>query len=471
MQETHTRALRTGGGLFAVALAIVIATRPPFAGLSPAAMRALGIVSWAVINWILGTLDDYVVALIMSVSFVVFGVVPFPTAFSVFSTTTWWLVVGVIGMGVAVEQSGLLTRFALRTLLALPNTFLGQCAGLVVSGIILGPSLASVTGKAAIASRFVYGMSRALDLPDRSKHSTGLFMSMYLGYALSAPLYMTAGVCGFIVLGLLPPQYRDITWGKWLVASVPIVLPMLALVFLAILKAYDPGSGFRASKDLLRSQLASLEKPGRQEFITAGVLMATLLVWVTEPIHHVDSAIPAVLGLSVLIIARVLDRQAFDRLPWATLIFLGLILNLGTLLPKTGLDTWIGSTLETVLAPVAANPTTFLFAVGLLVVLLRFVMVSYNALTTLLMVSLMPLGISTGIHPWVLGTVIHVVGQAVFILPYQNPIYLIAYHGSRGAMNTHRQAALTSAVAIAGCLIGIIVAVMVWSGMGLVRPR
>ena len=276
-----------------VLMAVGIAYLPPPAGLDARGMAALGIVFWAVFNWVLGVFDDYVTGLIMTLACVPAGVLTFGKAFEVYGSSTWWMLVGVIGIGAAVERSGLLSRLALRTLLALPQTFAGQCAGLIASGVVLGPSLAAVTGKAAIAARFVSGMKRALGLEDYGKYSSGLFASMFLGFVLISPMYMTASVGAFVIFGLLPEPYRDgITWTYWLLASIPVIVPFIAIMLAFVLKRYNPGPEIMVQSDRLEEELRALGRPSRNEIVTAVVLVVILIAWVTEPLHHVANAGP-----------------------------------------------------------------------------------------------------------------------------------------------------------------------------------
>lgn len=276
-----------------VLMAVGIAYLPPPAGLDARGMAALGIVFWAVFNWVLGVFDDYVTGLIMTLACVPAGVLTFGKAFEVYGSSTWWMLVGVIGIGAAVERSGLLSRLALRTLLALPQTFAGQCAGLIASGVVLGPSLAAVTGKAAIAARFVSGMKRALGLEDYGKYSSGLFASMFLGFVLISPMYMTASVGAFVIFGLLPEPYRDgITWTYWLLASIPVIVPFIAIMLAFVLKRYNPGPEIMVQSDRLEEELRALGRPSRNEIVTAVVLVVILIAWVTEPLHHVANAVP-----------------------------------------------------------------------------------------------------------------------------------------------------------------------------------
>ena len=453
-----------------VLLSLGIASLRPPPGLDAKGMAALAIVFWAVVNWVLGVFDDYIVGLVMTLACVVAGVLTFGKAFEVYSSSTWWMLVGVIGIGVAVERSGLLARLALRTLLALPNNFAGQCTGLILSGMALAPALAAVTGKAAIAARFVSGMKTALSLEDHGKYSTGLFMSMFVGFVLASPLYMTASIGAFVIYGLLPEQYRSgISWTYWLLASIPALIPLIGIMLAFILRRYNPGPDTGVSSGRLEEELRALGRPSRNEIVTGAVLVLILAAWVTEPLHHVANAVPALAGLLALVMTGVLDRKAFDGLPLSMLLFLGAILNIGTVLSETRVDVWVGDTLSPLLVGASASPFIFLPVIALLTAILRFVVVSYSALIGVLMVSLMPLAIRAGVHPWVLGCVLHVAGQCVFFMPYQNAVYVIAHQATGGRMATWSEARVMSLASLVAAVIGLLVATPVWIKMGLVK--
>ncbi|HEY3316396.1 MAG TPA: anion permease, partial [Bacillota bacterium] len=247
----HGPAVRRGIVLAVATVAgTMVALLPPPSGLTPPAMRAMGLLLWAIICWAGDAVPDYVVALMMGLGWVVFRVVPFNVAFACFSTTSWWMMVGALGIGVAVAESGLLRRVALLALRALPPTFAGQTAGLIIAGLPFGPALPTVTGKTTLAAPFVLGISKAMGLEDRSKHSTALFMSMFTGFGLMGPLFMTGTVTNFVVLALLPASLRaHITWVSWFVTYLPTMLIIMVLSWLAIVLVCRPRTVVPLSRD------------------------------------------------------------------------------------------------------------------------------------------------------------------------------------------------------------------------------
>lgn len=77
-------------------------------------MHFLAILATGVILWMLEIFDQYVVALMLLLSWIVFGIVPPEVALSGFSQSSWFFVLGVLGLGAAVTKTGLLYRLALK---------------------------------------------------------------------------------------------------------------------------------------------------------------------------------------------------------------------------------------------------------------------------------------------------------------------------------------------------------------------
>ena len=99
--------------VLAVLAGLAIAFIPAPEGLQQNAMWTMGLLIWAIINWVTNVIPDFVCVFIMCCAWVLLGIVPFSTAFGSFSGTTVWLLIAAMGIGAAVTKSGLLARVAL----------------------------------------------------------------------------------------------------------------------------------------------------------------------------------------------------------------------------------------------------------------------------------------------------------------------------------------------------------------------
>lgn len=404
-----------------------IALTTPPVGLTPKAMQALGLLVWAIFYWVGHVWDDYIVALTMAVGWIVLGLVPFETAFATFHSKTWWLIVGAFGLGAGVARSGLLRRSTLLMLKLLPQTYVGQTLALFATGVIFCPAIPSVIAKVSIAGKFIPELGKGMGFEERSRGNAGLFMAMYLGFALAAPMYLTATSVNMSLVELLPKaEAARMTWGYWLLAAMPPTLFAAVLGYGAVLFMFKPKTAVVGDRGTVERELASLGPLTKPERITLWVLVAAVLLWVTESMHGQVPATVALAGLAILLITGVVDKKTFHNdLSWSSLVFIAVILNLGTVFPALGIDKYLGTQVLPVLGPLAQNIWVFVPLLMVLTFALRFVIVSMNALLAIMMLVLLPVAQSVGMSGWALGMIIHFASHCLWILPYQNIVYTI----------------------------------------------
>ena len=116
---------RAAGAVLALGAAALVLWFPPD-GLDPRAARFLAVLAAGTVLWAWGSFPDYVVALGMGIAWVLLRVAPTATAFGGFATSTWFLMLGILGLAAALARSGLLYRITLVTVRRFPPTFVGQ---------------------------------------------------------------------------------------------------------------------------------------------------------------------------------------------------------------------------------------------------------------------------------------------------------------------------------------------------------
>jgi di/tricarboxylate transporter len=89
----------------------------------------------------LAQLPEGIGGLILVAAWVVGGVAPAAVALSGFSSATWMLLVGIMAVGAAVSNSGLLYRISLSILARGGKRFGGQVAALMAAGLLVGPAM------------------------------------------------------------------------------------------------------------------------------------------------------------------------------------------------------------------------------------------------------------------------------------------------------------------------------------------
>ncbi|MGB7948917.1 MAG: cyclic nucleotide-binding domain-containing protein, partial [Candidatus Binatia bacterium] len=124
------------GAFLAILAGLVIWHIPPPPPLDERGMHFLATLTTAVIFWAFEVFDQYVVALVLLLSWIQFGIAPPRMALAGFSQSSWFFVLAALGIGAAVTNSGLLYRVALQVLRRLPSSYKIYTFVLAASGLL-----------------------------------------------------------------------------------------------------------------------------------------------------------------------------------------------------------------------------------------------------------------------------------------------------------------------------------------------
>jgi anion transporter len=428
--------------LLGVATGLAFWVAPPFDGLTAGGMRMLALLAWAAVFWAFDVLPDYVVGLGMIIGWIVFDIVPIDVAVSGFTTSPFFLIIGVLGIGASLQASGLLFRLALQILRRFPITHRGQSLGLALSGTAITPGIPDVTSGVAIASPIILALSDSLGYARRSNGSAGLAMAAVLGFGQMSPFFMTGAAENLLAWGLLPDTVRlQITWMSWLQAALPLAVVTFGLAFLATMLLLPPETQPTVSRGLIETQIEALGPLSMAELINGLVLLGAVAGWVTAPYHGVDVAWVAMSGLAILLAANFLDRATFrSGIYWDFLFYLGAVLSLTSVVRHLEVDAWVIQLLTPVLEPMSARPNLFLMVVAAAIFAARFILPSFP-LVSVLVITLVPIAMPAGISALAL-TLVICTTVAVWFLPYQSTYYLALYFGTKEKAFSHGQVRL-----------------------------
>lgn len=220
----------------------------------------------------------------------------------------------------------------------------------------------------------------------------------------------------------------------------------------------DPG--------FVTAELAKLGGLSRKEKIVAVILAAALGMWITERLHGISAAQVAVIALVLMLAANIFDRAAFrSKIGWDSICFIGGILNLAALFPILKIDRWIGTAIGPYLQPLMSNIYLFIVVLCLLLLAIRFILVSQAASLTLFIVLLAPLATALHIHPLIPAFVV-LTSINLWNAPYQNTTFLAAFYAS-GGMVRHSQTIKMSLAYAAINILALLASVPLWRMMGM----
>ena len=519
VKEEAKRRIKLGCAAAGALVAALLIATCPIPGLSYQATAVLGILIMAIVWWITGVLPEFVTAVVMAVLFVVVAGISVGATFSTFASSTWWLLLSAFTLGVGMKTSGLMRRIALAIVRKFPRTFRCQVIAQLVTGTVLGPLIPSLAVKGAMLAPLAMSIGDELGYERQGKRATGLFAAMLVGIRTVAPTIVSASVTGYALMATLPADVQEqFNMASWFVAALPWLVVVLALNYFLIMGMYGRGEKAGSSSETVgapgnaqsfkQSSLRcgtrfvgaaecadskqdeagnSAGEPSRGgtdlndnqsspdglgpfsavEKRMLAIILVTVVLWATEPFHHISAMAVGLAALVFMFVLKVIDVPAFKSgVNWTSLLFIGIALGLGSVFAEAGLNDWVMQTCGPAFQALAGNPYLLVLGIGVITVVLRFLIVSEVAYLNLIMAFLVPMAASVGVNPWVLGFSAYALVIAWFA-KYQSPIYLAAFYAVDGKMAKHSELAKYCGVYLATCLAGLVVCVPYWQWMGL----
>ena len=485
VKEEAKRRIKLGCAAAGALVAALLIATCPIPGLSYQATAVLGILIMAIVWWITGVLPEFVTAVVMAVLFVVVAGISVSATFSTFASSTWWLLLSAFTLGVGMKTSGLMRRIALAIVRKFPRTFRCQVIAQLVTGTVLGPLIPSLAVKGAMLAPLAMSIGDELGYERQGKRATGLFAAMLVGIRTVAPTIVSASVTGYALMATLPADVQEqFNMASWFVAALPWLVVVLALNYFLIMGMYGrgeasacdavedspsgtvgaPGNAQSLEQSSLRcgtrfvgaaecadsrrdeaeSSAAESSRGGTNEgdskLIPDGlgplsavekrmlaIILMTVVLWATEPFHHISAMAVGLAALVFMFVLKVIDVPAFKSgVNWTSLLFIGIALGLGSVFAEAGLNDWVMQTCGPAFQALAGNPYLLVLGIGAITVVLRFLIVSEVAYLNLLMAFLVPMAASVGVNPWVLGFSAYALVIAWFAI-YDSPFLVAAF--------------------------------------------
>jgi anion transporter len=441
----------------------------PELGLDDSGTKLLGLLSLTLIYWVFWVLPDYGVAFIFALGLILSGLASRETVLGGFASTTWFMTLGVLGLGAAITGSGLFYRLSLHLVRFFPLSFYWQVAGMGLMGVVVMALIPQQTARTVVISQMLVNLSESLGYKTPSKASTGLFAASFLGLGQLGFLFLTGSTTSLIAWGLLPADVRSqFTWGYWFLAALPPTLIVLALTLIAIIVIYRPESEPKISYKMVQTQLDILGPLSAREWISLGVLCFTVIGWLTISYHGIDGAWIALIAFCVLVNTGVLGWQNMKKaIDWELLLYMGVTLSIPVLLTQARIDQWLVELITPVIEPFMNHPAWFFIVIALLTYALKLFFTSFLAVVTL-SVALVPVSIDVGMSPWVIAMIV-LMASEVWFFPFQVDWHTMAYSTTEKKGFSYPLMCRLNPVYALAYVVAMIAAIPYWRYLGLMN--
>jgi len=457
------------GGILGILVWAYLWFWTPDIGLEPAATQQFGLLSLTLIFWVFWVFPDYGVALIFALGLILSGLAKANVALGGFASTTWFMTLGVLGLGAAITGSGLFYRLSLQLVRVFPLNYSGQIVALGLMGIVVMALIPQQTARTAIISQMLLSLSESLGYKNPSRASTGLFAASFLGLGQLGFLFLTGSTTSLIAWGLLPADVRaQLTWGYWFTAALVPTLVVAVIIVTGTLILYRPESQAQISYKMVENQLGVLGPLSRHEWITLAVLSLTIIGWLTTNYHRIDSAWISLSALCVLVNSGVLGWGRVKRgIDWEVLLYMGVTLAIPALLTQAKIDSWLVGLLSPFILPFVAQPALCFVIIVIITYLLKLVFTSFLTVVTLT-VALLPLSSTLGVSPWVMAMII-LMASEVWFFPFQVDWHTLAYSTTEGKGFNYKLMSRINLVYALAYILALMAAIPYWRYLGLMR--
>ncbi|MCB1117153.1 MAG: anion permease [Chlamydiia bacterium] len=326
---------------------LIIWLLPAPEGVSDAAWHLFAIFIFSVLGIITKPLPIGTIAFISLMLITLTGTLTFEEAASGFSNNIVWLIVFAFFIARGFIQTGLGFRIAYHLMSWLGKSTLGMGYGLVATDLVLASAIPSLTARTGgVIFPLLSSLCKAFGSEPHSgakKMGSYLFVTAFQGAVVTSSMFVTAMAGNPMIVDFAEQIGVSIGWGKWaLAAIVPGIISLLVIPYF-LYKVYAPEvKETPDAKTFARKSLKDMGRISPQEIVMLLTFVLLIVLWAGAKVIGIHPAVTATVGLSILLVTKVLswDDIVSEKGAWNILIWFSVLLMMAGFLTKLGFMTW-----------------------------------------------------------------------------------------------------------------------------------
>jgi len=295
-------------------------------------------------------------------------------ALSGFSSPAFWMLLAVLFYGFVMQRTGLAERIAYYILLLFPGTYSGILTAFFVIGALLAFGIPSMTVRTAIMAPIAWSLVQSLGLDPRSRGSALILLTSVEMAVLPGCGLLYGSLFGPVVAAAFEAKHLPLSWlGYARVFSLPTVL-LCGLIIFGNQLVLKPEAAIQSSTRLFASaKLRMVGSLKRTEWLTAMVVLLSIVFWATDRWHHLPGFLIGMFGLAVLTLFGIVrDPDIAGGVSWTMLLLIGGTFSLANVLLEYKLTGWLAGYLEPVARQLFPSTILLVIVMALAMFALRF---------------------------------------------------------------------------------------------------
>jgi DASS family divalent anion:Na+ symporter len=332
--------------LIVVGTGALIAAIPLPAGVTRESWTLLAVFIATIVGSIVQPLPGSAMVLLGVVAVTVFRALPVEKALSGYADRYVWLVLAAFFISRAMIKTGLGHRIALIFVRMIGRKTLGLGYSLVFTDFILASFVPSTGARSGgIILPIARSVSETYDSrPDdgtAGRLGTFLMSMLYQCEVILCATFLTGQASNMMIQKMtLASANIDLSYSRWFISAIVPSIISLTVVPLMIYRFFPPE--VKETPNAVKFAHDELEKMGplaRVEKVLLAVFVVVVLLWITSPLHGVDSTVIALFGISILLVSGVLEwRDITDEThAWEVFIWYGGLVMMAAALGETNL--------------------------------------------------------------------------------------------------------------------------------------
>jgi len=249
-----------------------------------------------------------------------------------FSGRVIWLLLGGFFLAAAMTKTKLDVQLLKLTL---------KVSGTKPRNIVIAFMFTAMVFSMVMSATATTAMMVAALMPLLATSKSGLSKALLLGISISATIGGMGTIIGTspnaIAVGLLGDNGIRVDFLSWMVYGVPLAVALTAVSCVVLLWIFVKDQSPVNLQVLENKKSQTQNGSAIQRLIVLIVIIVTILLWLTTPLHGISVAAIAAIPIVVLTLTGIITADDLKSLSWDTLFLVAGGLSLGEALESTGI--------------------------------------------------------------------------------------------------------------------------------------
>lgn len=365
----------------------------------------LAILCIAAVFWATGALPMGVTAFLVGFLMYVFQVFPPDVVAKSYAKDSVIFIMGVLALSVGIAKTGLDRRIALLLL----GTSRSISAFLFIFCPLLGITASFISEHALVA--FIAPILLIVYFSAKKSAGIGkdpalvvlLLLALNFVGNQGGPGSPAAGGRNAVMIGILSDYGIAPTFGQWMKYGFPFV-PVMALTiasyFFFVVRPKVRIKDLDIA-EIVKKEAGKLGKMTRKEMITAAILFAVVVLWITES-NYLGMGGPVLFGIVALTAFRIMNWRDINRISWDVVALYAGATAMGVGLASTGAALWLAQSAVNALPDFMSRGEGLALAASLITGVVTNFM-SDGATVSAIGPITVPMASVADTHPWMVG--------------------------------------------------------------------